>query len=151
MHDVMIIGGGSGGYAAAIRAAQLGAKVVLAECAETGGTCVNRGCIPSKVWLRAGDLIDRFKTGAEFGINASYAEIDFKTLRERKSGVSAEIRMGMEALLQNNGVEVVKGRAVIKSPQEVDVDGRIIETKKIIIASGSSLCASKIPGLTKRP
>ncbi len=149
MHDVMIIGGGSGGYAAAIRAAQLGAKVVLAECAETGGTCVNRGCIPSKVWLRAGDLIDRFKTGAEFGINASYAEIDFKTLRERKSGVSAEIRMGMEALLQNNGVEVVKGRAVIKSPQEVDVDGRIIETKKIIIASGSSLCASKIPGLTK--
>jgi dihydrolipoamide dehydrogenase len=149
MHDVMIIGGGSGGYAAAIRAAQLGAKVVLAECAETGGTCVNRGCIPSKVWLRAGDLIDRFKTGAEFGINASIAEIDFKTLRERKSGVSAEIRMGMEALLQNNGVEVVKGRAVIKSPQEVDVDGRIIETKKIIIASGSSLCASKIPGLTK--
>ena len=149
MHDVMIIGGGSGGYAAAIRAAQLGAKVVLAECAETGGTCVNRGCIPSKVWLRAGDLIDRFKTGAEFGINASIAEIDFKALRERKSGVSAEIRMGMEALLQNNGVEVVKGRAVIKSPQEVDVDGRIIETKKIIIASGSSLCASKIPGLTK--
>ena len=149
MHDVMIIGGGSGGYAAAIRAAQLGAKVVLAECAETGGTCVNRGCIPSKVWLRAGDLIDRFKTGAEFGINASISEIDFKALRERKSGVSAEIRMGMEALLQNNGVEVVKGRAVIKSPQEVDVDGRIIETKKIIIASGSSLCASKIPGLTK--
>ena len=149
MYDVMVIGGGSGGYAAAIRAAQLGANVVLAECAETGGTCVNRGCIPSKVWLRAGDLLGRLKTGKEFGINTSVVEIDFKALTERKSGVSAEVRMGMDALLQNNGVEVVKRRAVIKSPQEVDVDGRIIETKKIIVAAGSSICASEIPGLKK--
>ena len=149
MHDVVVIGGGSGGYAAAIRAAQLGADVVLAECAETGGTCVNRGCIPSKVWLRAADLLNRLKTGEEFGINASVKEIDFATIVERKSGVSAEIRMGMEALLQNNGVEVVKGRAVLRSPQEVDIDGRIIETKKIIIASGSSLSAPEIPGLEK--
>ncbi len=149
MHDVAVIGGGSGGYAAAIRAAQLGANVVLAECAETGGTCVNRGCIPSKVWLRAADLLHRLKTGEEFGINASVEEIDFNAIVERKSGVSAEIRMGMEALLQNNGVEVVKGRAVIKSPQEVDVDGRIIETKKIIIATGSSLSTPEIPGLQK--
>jgi dihydrolipoamide dehydrogenase len=149
MHDVAVIGGGSGGYAAAIRAAQLGANVVLAECAETGGTCVNRGCIPSKVWLRAADLLQRLKTGEEFGINASVEEIDFNAIVARKSGVSAEIRMGMEALLQNNVVEVVKGRAVIKSPQEVDVDGRIIETKKIIIATGSSLSAPQIAGLKK--
>ncbi len=149
MHDVMIIGGGSGGYAAAIRAAQLGANVVLVECAETGGTCVNRGCIPSKVWLRAGDLLDRLKTGKEFGINASLEEIDFKALTERKSGVSAEIRMGMEALLKNNGVEVIKGRAILKNPREVDVEGRLIETKKIIVATGSSLCASEIPELKK--
>ena len=145
----MIIGGGSGGYAAAIRAAQLGANVVLVECAETGGTCVNRGCIPSKVWLRAGDLLDRLKTGKEFGINASLEEIDFKALTERKSGVSAEIRMGMEALLKNNGVEVIKGRAILKNPREVDVEGRLIETKKIIVATGSSLCASEIPELKK--
>ncbi len=149
MHDVAVIGGGSGGYAAAIRAAQLGANVVLAEWAETGGTCVNRGCIPSKVWLRAADLLQRLKTGAEFGIHASVDEIDFNAIVARKSGLSAEIRMGMEALLQNNAVEVVKGRAVIKSPQEVDVDGRIIETKKIIIASGSSLSAPQIAGLKK--
>jgi dihydrolipoamide dehydrogenase len=148
MHDVMVIGGGSGGYAAAIRAAQLGATVVLAECAETGGTCVNRGCIPSKVWLRAGDLIGRIKTEKVFGINASIGEIDFDALRERKSGVSAEIRMGMEALLQNNGVEFVKGRAAIKSPQEVNVDGRLFEAKKIIVATGSSLSVPEIPGLT---
>jgi dihydrolipoamide dehydrogenase len=149
MHNVAVIGGGPGGYAAAIRAAQLGANVVLAECAETGGTCVNRGCIPSKVWLRAADLLHRLETGGEFGINASVEEINFNAIVERKSGVSAEIRIGMEALLQNNVVEVVNGRAVIKSPQEVDVDGRIIETKKIIIASGSSLSAPEIPGLKK--
>ncbi len=149
MHDVMIIGGGSGGYAAAIRAAQLGAAVILAECAETGGTCVNRGCIPSKVWLRAGDLIDRIRTGKEFGIDAAVAQIDFTALTERKNGVAAEIRMGMEALLQNNGVEVVRGRAVIRNPKEVAVDGRIIETEKIIVATGSALCAPEIPGLDK--
>ena len=147
MYDVMIIGGGSGGYAAAIRAAQLGANVVLAERAETGGTCVNRGCIPSKVWQRAGDLLDRIEKGKEFGIDASVGEINLKALVERKNGVSAEIRMGMEALLQNNGVEVVKGHAVLKSPQKVDVDGRIIETKKIIIATGSSLMTPEVPGL----
>jgi dihydrolipoamide dehydrogenase len=145
----MIIGGGSGGYAAAIRAAQLEAKVVLAESAETGGTCVNRGCIPSKIWLRAGDLLGRIKKGKEFGINASVGEIDLKALVERKNGVSNEIRMGMEALLQNNGVEVIKGHAVIKSPQEIEVDGRIIETKKVIIATGSSLVTPEVPGLKK--
>ena len=149
MHDIAVIGGGSGGYAAAIRAAQLGANVVLVECAETGGTCVNRGCIPSKVWLRAADLLGRLKAGAEFGIHASVKEIDFKASVARKSGVSAEIRMGMEALLQNNAVEVVQGRAVIKSPQEVAVGGRIIEMKKIIIATGSSLSAPPIAGLKK--
>ena len=149
MYDVMIIGGGSGGYAAAIRAAQLGAKVVLAECAETGGTCVNRGCIPSKVWQRAGNLLDRIEKGKEFGVNAPIKEIDFKALVERKNGVAAEIRMGMEALLQNNNVELVKGRAVLKSPQQVEVDGRIVETQKVIIATGSALSAPEVPGLKK--
>ena len=141
MNDVMVIGGGSGGYAAAIRAAQLGAVVVLAECAETGGTCVNRGCIPSKVWLKAGKFLDQVETGKTFGINACVKGIDFKMLGERKIGVSAEIRMGMEALLQNNGVEFIKGRAVIKSPQEVDVDGRTIETKKIIVHLFARSCS----------
>lgn len=149
MYDVMIIGGGSGGYAAAIRAAQLEAKVVLAESAETGGTCVNRGCIPSKVWQRAGDLLGRIKSGKEYGIDALVGDIDLKVLVERKNGVSDDIRTGMEALLQNNGVEVVKGHAVIKSPQEVEVEGSVIETRKIIIATGSSLVAPEVSGLKK--
>lgn len=147
MYDVTVIGGGSGGYAAAIRAAQLGATVGLIECADTGGTCVNRGCIPSKVWLKAAGLLNNLKTGKDFGINASLESIDFNTLVERKSGVSAEIRMGMEALLQNNGVEVIRGRAALKSPREVDVDGRVVETKNIIIATGSSLSMPDTPSL----
>ena len=147
MHDVIVIGGGSGGYAAAIRASQLGGQVALVESSEIGGTCVNRGCIPSKIWLRGADLLRRLKAGEEFGIRAPVEAIDFNAVVARKNGVSAEIRMGMEALLQNNGVEVVNGRATLKSPQEVEIDGRIIQTKNVIIATGSSLCLPKVSGL----
>lgn len=147
MYDVMIIGGGSGGYAAAIRSAQLGASVILAECDKTGGTCVNAGCIPTKVWLKAGTFLDQIETGRDYGIDSSLEKIDFKTLGERKRGVSAEIGMGMEALLQNNGVETIKGRAVVKGQGQVDVDGKAIETKKIIIATGSSIAPNQIHGL----
>ena len=149
MHDVMVIGGGSGGYAAAIRASQLGGQVALVEGAQIGGTCVNRGCIPSKIWLRGADLLRCVKVGEEFGIHAPVEAIDFNTVVERKNGVSAEIRMGMEALLQNNGVEVVNGRATLKSPQEVEIGGRIIQTKKVIIATGSSLCSPEVSGLNE--
>jgi len=104
MHDVVVVGGGSGGYAASIRAAQLGAKVVLVEAAATGGTCVNRGCIPTKIWLRAASLLHWLRTGKDFGIHASIEKVDLDTIVERKNGVSGEILMGMEGLLQNNGV-----------------------------------------------
>ena len=147
MHDVVVVGGGSGGYAASIRAAQLGAKVVLVEAAETGGTCVNRGCIPTKIWLRAASLLHRLRMGKDFGIHASIEKVDFDTIVERKNGVSSEIRMGMEGLLQNNGVEIIRGRAVLKSPREVDVEGNLLESQTVIIATGSSLKIPEIPGL----
>jgi len=139
MHDVAVVGGGSGGYAAAIRAAQLGGKVVLVEAAQMGGTCVNRGCIPSKIWLRSAELLHRVRAGEEFGIKTSGASCDFPAVVERKNGVAAEIRMGMEALLQNNGVEVVTGRGVLKGPREIDVDGQALQARRIILATGSSL------------
>lgn len=147
MHDVMIIGGGAGGYAAAIRASQLGAKVVLAEAGETGGTCVNRGCIPSKIWLQAGNYLRGIASGKEFGINASVEKIDLNAITERKNGVSGDIRMGMEGLLQNNGVDLVRGQAVLKNPHQADVEGRLLDAQKIIIATGSSLSFPDIPGL----
>ncbi len=147
MYDVIVIGGGPGGYAAAIRASQLGGKVALVECAEMGGTCVNRGCIPSKTWLRAATVLDLILKSQELGIEATVGPVDFKTIVDRKNGVAADIRMGMEALLQNNGVSSIRGRAVMKGPHEIAVDDAVHEAKRIIIATGSSLVFPPIAGL----
>ncbi len=147
MYDVIIVGGGSGGYAAAIRASQLGGKVALVEGGDIGGTCVNRGCIPTKVWLRAASLLYWINRGEEFGIKAPVQELNLESIVDRKNGVSGDIRMGMEGLLANNGVEVIRGHGVLKSPQEVGVEGKTLETKKIILATGSLLDIPSVSGL----
>jgi dihydrolipoamide dehydrogenase len=147
MRDVIVIGGGSGGYAAAIRASQLGGSVTLIEAGEIGGTCVNRGCIPSKIWLQATNHLRWVRSGQVFGINATIDSIDLNKIVERKSGVSGDIRMGMEGLLKNNGVEVIQGRASLRNGREIDVDGTLLETKKMILAMGSMLSVPDIPGL----
>jgi dihydrolipoyl dehydrogenase len=147
MYDVIVIGGGPGGYAASIRASQLGGKVALIEAAEIGGTCVNRGCIPSKVWLRAADLLKKIKNAHEFGIKASVEGLDLGAIVSRKSGVANDIRMGMGGLLGNNGVEVVTGRAALTGAREVRVDDQTLEAKAIIVATGSVLDIPIIPGI----
>ncbi len=147
MHDVIVIGCGPGGYAAAIRASQLGGKVAVIEAADIGGTCVNRGCIPAKVWHKAASTLQSIRKGADFGIEAAEPKLNLKTTVERKNGVAGEIRMGMEGLLANNGVELIRGRAVFKGPQAVEVEGNTLEAKKFIIATGSSLAFPAIPGL----
>jgi dihydrolipoamide dehydrogenase len=147
MYDLVVIGGGPGGYAAAIRASQLGGKVALAEAGEIGGTCVNRGCIPTKVWQHSAGLLYNLRRASEFGIKAVVEELDLNAVVARKNGVAGDIRMGMEGLLGNNGVEVVRGHAVLKNAQEIEVDGTILETRKTIIATGSRLDIPDIPGL----
>jgi len=147
MYDVIVIGGGPGGYAAGIRASQLGGKVALVEAAEIGGTCVNRGCIPTKVWLRAANLLHWIHRADEFGIKTSAEEIDLQSLVTRRNGISSDTRMGMEGILKNNGLEIIRGLAVLKSPREVDVDGTMFEAKKMILATGSCLDIPEIPGL----
>ncbi|MDH3886845.1 MAG: FAD-dependent oxidoreductase, partial [Desulfobacterales bacterium] len=147
MFDVVVIGGGPGGYAAAIRTSQLGGAVALVEAGEIGGTCVNRGCIPTKIWQRSAYLLQNIRMSHEFGLKVVVEELDFKAIVERKNGVAGDIRMGMEGLLANNGVEVVRGPAVLKNDREVDVDGTVLETKKIIVATGSCLDIPDIPGL----
>ena len=146
MHDLVVIGCGPGGYAAAIRAAQLGGKVAVIEAADIGGTCVNRGCIPAKVWHKAASILQCVRRGEEFGIRVSEPKLNLETLVERKNGVCGEIRMGMEGLLANNGVELVRGRAVFKGPQVVEVEGKTLEARKCILATGSSLALPDVPG-----
>lgn len=147
MYDVIIIGGGPGGYAAGIRASQLGGKVALIEASEIGGTCVNRGCIPSKVWHRAAYLREIIKRADEFGIKAELQGTNLSTIIERKTGVSGDIRMGMAGLLGNNKIEVIEGHGVLKGPGSVDVEGKTLDAKTIIIATGTSPATPDIPGL----
>lgn len=149
MHDVIVIGGGAGGYAAAIRAAQLGANVALVEEAELGGICVNWGCIPTKSWLKAAETLRRVRTGEAFGIKAAVKKIDFETILENKNSCCEKIRLGMEGLLQNNGTEVIKGHAAFKNPAEISVDGKLYPSKNFIIASGAHTQTPDINGLTK--
>lgn len=147
LYDVIVIGGGPGGYAASIRASQLGGKVALIEAAEIGGTCVNRGCIPSKVWLHAADLLKNIKNAGEFGIKASVEALELNAIVSRKTGVANDIRMGMEGLLGNDSVKVITGRAVLTGPREVRVDNRTLEAKAIILATGSVLNIPTVPGI----
>ena len=147
MFDIIIIGGGPGGYAAAIRASQLGGKVALVESGQIGGTCVNRGCIPGKIWLRAAHLLKQIKGAEAFGIRAEVQNVDFSAIIDRKNGVTNDIRMGMESLLGKNRVNVISGRAVLRNRRSVEVDGAVHETRKVIIASGSRMHIPNVKGL----
>jgi dihydrolipoamide dehydrogenase len=149
MYEVIVIGGGAGGYAAAIRAAQLGAKAAVIEKDQLGGVCVNRGCIPVKVWLKAAETLRRLQEADDFGIRADIKKVDFGTIIENKNSASEKIRLGMEGLLQNNGVEIVKGPAAFKNPGEIDVDGQSYAARNFIIASGGHTVTPDIKGLSK--
>jgi dihydrolipoamide dehydrogenase len=147
MYDLVVIGGGPGGYAAAIRASQLGGKIALVESGEIGGTCVNQGCIPTKIWQHSAALLRSIRTGHLFGLRVAVEAPDLNGIVERKNGVAGDIRMGMEGLLANNGVEVVRGHAELKNDREVSVGDITLKTKKVVIATGSSLDIPDIPGL----
>lgn len=148
---VLVIGGGPGGYVAAIRAAQLGADVTLIEREALGGTCLNRGCIPAKVMLHAAKILDEAKRGEKIGIRATGLRVDWPALATHKCETVARLAGGVEFLLRANGVDVVRGDARFLSSQEVEVT-LSDETRKnfaadaTILASGSSPDLSLVPG-----
>ena len=150
--DVVVIGGGPGGYNAAIRAGQLGLKSACVDARGTfGGTCLNIGCIPSKALLHASELFDEAKVGfAKLGIKADVS-LDLPTMMAQKTKVVGELTRGVEFLLKKNKSEAIVGQAVIASPGRVDVKGkdgtiRALETKHIVIATGSDV--APLPGVT---
>lgn len=155
MKRVVVIGGGPGGYVAAIRAAQLGADVTLVEKGELGGTCLNRGCIPTKVLLHTAELYSSVKGGKRIGLNTEGLSVDWKALMDRKSSVVKQLTNGVKALLSSNGVSVVQGEGSFVTPKEVSVtkkDGtkENIKGDAFVIATGSAPVKLPYPVWTSR-
>ena len=145
---VIIIGGGPGGYVAAIRAAQLGAETTLIERAEIGGVCLNVGCIPTKTLLRTAHEYHALNIGAYAGISVDKVKLDWKALLGHKVSVVNKLKGGVESLLKANGVKIVRGKAVLQKDKSILVDGKDKLTGDvIIIAVGTSPSAPSIPGL----
>jgi dihydrolipoamide dehydrogenase len=149
--DIVVIGGGPGGYVAAIRAAQMGGKVTLIEKEHLGGTCLNWGCIPTKALLRGVEILDLLEGGKDFGIQIGSVAVDFPKLMARKDRAVKTLVSGVSGLMKANGIEVIKGQAKLVSPQRIEVVNdqqakEIYQAKKIILATGSISAEIPIPG-----
>ena len=138
MYDLAIIGAGPGGYISAIKAAQLGLSVILVEKSDLGGTCLNRGCIPTKTLLSAADKINEFKKLSKYGIKATLDCVEIDKLLKRKDITILKLQKGIENLLKSNNIEVVKGEAIIKDQNSIEVNSNIINFKNLIVATGSA-------------
>lgn len=136
-YDVVVLGAGSGGYAAAMRAAQLGLKVALVEGDKVGGTCLHRGCIPTKALLHAAEVADEMREGGSIGVRGSFEGIDMDALNSYKDGVVQRMYKGLTGLVASRGVETVNGWGRLVSKDTVDVDGRLYRGKNVVLASGS--------------
>ena len=150
--DVVIIGGGPGGYVAAIKAIHLGLKVVLIEKDKLGGVCLNRGCIPTKALVSTAEILNNFKRAEEFGIQVKDYSFDFSAIMRRKDLITQRLSSGVGQLMKANQVRVIRGEGQIIEPGTVEVLDRegqkeIIKTNNIIIATGSSVMRLPIPGI----
>ncbi|MFN2339772.1 MAG: dihydrolipoyl dehydrogenase [Halanaerobium sp.] len=149
-YDIAVIGGGPGGYVAAIRAAQLGLKVAVIEKEVVGGTCLNRGCIPTKAYLKHTELIHELKRMDEFGINVEGYSIDWKKMRERKNKVVGKLTGGIRGLFKKNGVDLIKGMAEAVNEHEIKItaeEDKKIWAENIIIATGSEPIMPGLKGI----
>lgn len=144
---VLVIGGGPGGYVAAIRAAQLGGKVTLIEKAEIGGTCLNRGCMPTKALLHSAEVYEAATKSASCGIIGKDVQVDWSAVQNNRASVTAKLTSGVKALIKMNKIKLVEGEAVFTGPKTVTVEGKDYSADKIIIAAGSYPIIPGIPGV----
>lgn len=150
-YDVVVIGGGPGGYTAAIRAAQLGLRTALVEKREVGGTCLNRGCIPTKAMLHAACLFRQIKSCEQFGISVSNVAVDYKRLLAYMWNTTSQLRQGVEQLLRANAVVCFCGKGRLLPDKKVQINGTNGETllcaSYVILATGSMPRKLPIPGM----
>lgn len=155
--NIIVIGGGPGGYVAAIRAAQLGADVTIIEKEHLGGTCLNIGCIPTKCLLRSAGLLEDIKSqSASMGVKVSSVEVDFPQVIAHKSEISKKLADGVGALLRTNRVRIIDGEAAFSGERRLSVkkSGGVTEemtADAIIVATGSVNVTPSIPGLRENP
>ncbi len=144
-YDVVILGGGSGGYACALRAAQLGLSVVLVEKAELGGTCLHRGCIPTKALLHAAEVADASRDSEQFGVRSTFEGIDMPAVNAYKDGVVSRLYKGLQGLVKSRKITYVQGIGRLADATTVEVDGTRYQGRHVVLATGSA--ARSLPGL----
>ena len=143
--DIVILGGGSGGYAAALRSAQLGKSVALIEKDKLGGTCLHRGCIPTKALLHSAEVADVTKEAAQFGVVAQFGSIDMNQVNKYRDGIIDRLFKGLTGLVTSKNVTVVQGEGRLTGPRTVTVNGDNYTGTDVILASGSY--SRSLPGL----
>jgi dihydrolipoamide dehydrogenase len=143
--DLVVIGGGTGGYTAAIRATQLGLTAALIERDKVGGTCLHRGCIPTKAWLESASMLDKVRRAGAFGVHAENISLDYGTVVSRQKQVVETLHKGIRGTIQKHKIEIIEGEGCLVSPTQVAVNGRTLTAKNIVIATGSR--PKDIPGM----
>ncbi|MBT5806768.1 MAG: dihydrolipoyl dehydrogenase [Actinobacteria bacterium] len=143
--DVLILGGGSGGYACALRSAELGLSVILIDKDKLGGTCLHRGCIPTKALLHAAEVADSSRESENFGVVSTFEGIDMPKVNEYRDGVVARLYKGLQGLVKSRNVTFVEGAGTLVDSQTIEVDGVKYTGKNVVLATGSY--AKSIPGL----
>jgi dihydrolipoamide dehydrogenase len=143
--DIVILGAGSGGYACALRAGQLGLRVAMVEKDKVGGTCLHYGCIPTKAYLHAGEVADSAREGDQFGIHTSFDGVDMVAVNKYKDGVVTRLYKGLQGLVKSREIEVVEGEGRLVAADTVQVGDRQLKGKHVVLATGSY--AKTLPGL----
>jgi dihydrolipoamide dehydrogenase len=144
-YDIVILGGGSGGYACALRAAELGKKVALVEKGKVGGTCLHRGCIPTKALLHAAELADQARDSASFGIRASFDGVDMDGVNAYKDKVVTRLWKGLVGLIASRHIDVIEAEGRLESPTQVRAGDMLLDAGHVVLATGSE--ARSLPGL----
>ena len=143
--DLVILGGGSGGYACALRAAQLGKTVALIESGKLGGTCLHRGCIPTKALLHSGEIADSAREASTFGVNAQFLSMDMVAVNAYKDGVISKLHKGLQGLVKSRNITFVEGHGRLVAKDTVEVNGERYTGTNVDLATGSY--AKSLPGL----